>query len=82
MENGESKSLRQACFKSFSLRMAFSTGMRQSMPREILDADAAIGFRMVEVVALILEDSSFGENGKAMGKASGDEELRALSGEL
>lgn len=46
--------------------------------REILDADAGIGLRMVEVVALILEDSSFGENGKAMGKASGDEELTMI----
>ena len=45
--------------------------------REILDADATIGFGMVEVVALILEDGSFGEYGKAMGKASGDEELKS-----
>ena len=33
ISNGLSKSLRLMCFVSFSLRIAFSFGMRQSMPR-------------------------------------------------
>ena len=32
----------------------------------IFDIDAAISFRMIELVAFVLEDGSFGENGKAM----------------
>ena len=43
--------------------------------RLILDIDAAIGLGMIELVALVLEDGSFGENGKAMGKTTRDEEL-------
>ena len=41
----------------------------------IEDADASIGFRMIEVVALVLEDGSLGEDGEAMGKALRNEEL-------
>ena len=41
----------------------------------ILDIDAAICLRMIELVALVLEDGSLGENGEAMGKATRDEEL-------
>ena len=33
IENGLSKSFRMACFVSFSLRIAFSVGIFQSMPR-------------------------------------------------
>ena len=42
----------------------------------ILDVDAAICFRMVEFVTLILEDGGFGENGEAMGETTRDEELK------
>ena len=38
--------------------------------RLVLDIDAAIGLGMIELIALVLEDGSFGENGKAMGKAT------------
>ena len=41
----------------------------------ILDVDAAICFRVIELVALVLEDSGFGENGEAVSKATRDEEL-------
>jgi hypothetical protein len=41
----------------------------------IEDADATIGFRMIEVVTLVLEDGSLGEDGEAMGKALRNEEL-------
>ena len=44
----------------------------------IFDIDAAIGLRMIELVALVLEDGSFGENGKAMGKTTRDEELTMI----
>ena len=43
--------------------------------RFVLDIDAAIGLGMIELVALVLEDSGFGENGEAMGKTTRDEEL-------
>lgn len=32
----------------------------------VLDIDAAIGLRMIELVALVLEDGSLGENGEAL----------------
>ena len=41
----------------------------------ILDADATIVSRGVIVVALVLEDGSFGEDGKAVGEATRDEKL-------
>ena len=41
----------------------------------VLDVDAAISLRMIELVALVLEDGGFGEHGKAMSKATRDEEL-------
>ena len=41
----------------------------------IEDADATIGFRMIEVITLVLEDGSLGEDGEAMGKALWNEEL-------
>ena len=43
--------------------------------RFILDIDSAIGLRMIELVALVLEDGGFGENGKAVGEATRNEEL-------
>ena len=41
----------------------------------VLDVDAAIGLRMVELITFVLEDSGLGENGEAMGEATRDEEL-------
>ena len=41
----------------------------------VLDIDAANGLRMIELVALVLEDGSLGEHGKAMGEATRNEEL-------
>ena len=43
--------------------------------RLVLDIDAAIGLRMIELVALVLENGGLGKNGKAMGKATRNEEL-------
>ena len=44
----------------------------------IEDADATIGFRMIEVITLVLEDGSLGEDGEAMGKALRNEELTMI----
>ena len=44
--------------------------------RLVLDIDAAIGLGVIEFVALVLEDGSFGENGEAVCKATRDQELR------
>ena len=41
----------------------------------ILDIDAAISFRMINLIALVLEYGSLGEHGKAVRKATRDEEL-------
>ena len=41
----------------------------------ILDVDAAISFRMIKLIALVLENGGLGENGEAMSKATRDEEL-------
>ena len=46
--------------------------------RLILDIDAAISLGMIELIALVLEDGSFGENGEAMSKATRDEELTMI----
>lgn len=43
--------------------------------RFILDIDAAISFRVIELVALVLEYGGFGENGKAVCKTTRDEKL-------
>ena len=43
--------------------------------RLVLDIDAAIGLGMIELVALVLEDGGFGENGEAVSKATRYEEL-------
>ena len=43
----------------------------------ILDVDAAISFRVIELVALVLEDGGLWKYGKAMGEASWNEELEA-----
>ena len=43
--------------------------------RLVLDIDAAISLRMIELVALVLEDGGFGEHGEAMSKASRDKKL-------
>ena len=44
----------------------------------ILDVDAAICFRVIELVALVLEDSGLGENGKAVSKAPRNKELTMI----
>ena len=44
----------------------------------VQDGDAAIGFGMIELVALILEDCCLAEYGKAVGKALGYEELPVI----
>ena len=41
----------------------------------ILDVDAAISLRIIELVTLVLEDGGFGENGKATGKTTRNKEL-------
>ena len=41
----------------------------------IKDRDTSIGFRMIEVITLVLEDGCFRKNGESMGKALWDEEL-------
>ena len=43
--------------------------------RLILDVDSSISLRMVELIALVLEDGRFGEDGKAMGETSRNKEL-------
>ena len=43
--------------------------------RLVLDIDSTISLWMIELIALVLEDGSFGEHGKAMCKATRDEEL-------
>ena len=43
--------------------------------RLVLDIDATISLRMIELVALVLEDSGLGEYGEAVSKATRDEEL-------
>ena len=43
--------------------------------RVIKDADATISLWMVKLIALVLEHGCIGENGKAVSKAFGDEEL-------
>ena len=44
----------------------------------IENADATIGFRMIEVITLVLEDGGLGEDGEAVGKALWDEELAMI----
>ena len=44
--------------------------------RLVLDIDAAISFGMIELIAFVLEDGSFGENGEAMSETTWDEELK------
>ena len=44
----------------------------------ILDVDAAIYFRVIELVALVLEDGGLGENGEAMSKATRDKKLTMI----
>lgn len=41
----------------------------------IEDADTTIGFRMLEIITLVLEDGGLGEDGEAVGKALRDKEL-------
>ena len=41
----------------------------------IKDRNASISLRMIEVITLVLEDGSLGEDGEAMGKALWYEEL-------
>ena len=44
----------------------------------VQDADTTIGFLVIEVITLILEDGSLGEDGKAVGKSLRDEELTMI----
>ena len=41
----------------------------------VLDVDADVSLRMIELIALVLEYGSFGENGEAVSKATRNEEL-------
>lgn len=43
--------------------------------RSIKNAYASIDLRMIELIALVLEDGDVAEDGKAVGKALGDKEL-------
>ena len=40
--------------------------------------DAAVGFRMVELIALVLEDGSLAQYGETVGEAFRDEELPVI----
>ena len=42
----------------------------------VLDIDSAISLRVIELIAFVLEDGDFGENGKAVCKSTRDEELK------
>ena len=42
------------------------------------DTDASIGFWMIEVITLVLEDGGLGEDGEAVGKALRNEELTMI----
>ena len=44
----------------------------------IEDADAAICLWMIELITLVLEDGSLGEDGETMGKALWNEELTMI----
>ena len=44
----------------------------------ILDIDSAISLRVIEFVALVLEDGSFGENGKAVCESSWNKKLTMI----
>ena len=44
----------------------------------IEDADATIGFRMIEVITLVLKDGGLGEDGETMGKTLRNEELAMI----
>jgi len=46
--------------------------------RIIQDTDATIGLWMIELIALILEDSCLREDGKTMGETLGDKELTVI----
>ena len=44
----------------------------------IQDADSPVRFGMVEIIALVLENRRFAQDGKSVGKALGDEELAVI----
>lgn len=44
----------------------------------ILDTDATISLRMIELIAFVLEDSGLRENSEAMGKTTRDEKLTMI----
>ena len=44
----------------------------------VLDVDSAIGLRMIELIAFVLEDSGLRENSEAMGKAPRNKELTMI----
>ena len=45
--------------------------------RLVLDINSAISLRMIELIALVLEDGSLGEHCEAMSKATRDKELKS-----
>jgi len=45
----------------------------------VVEADASFRLGMVELIALVLEDGDIGEDGKAVSKALGDEELTVVA---
>lgn len=47
----------------------------------VVDAEAALGFFAIEVVAFIGEDGGFGQDRKAVGKTAGNEQLLLISPE-
>ena len=44
----------------------------------ILDIDAAIGLGMIKLVALVLKNGGFGENGEAVSEATRDKKLTMI----
>ncbi len=46
--------------------------------RFILYRDSAVGFRVVIVVAFVLEHRNVAEDGKSVGESAGDEELAVI----
>ena len=64
--------LAKVFFREQSLRLRYAPVYAQ---RIIEDADAGIGFGMIEGIAFILEDCRFAQYGKTMCKATRYEEL-------
>ena len=69
--------LAKVFFREQSLRLRYAPVYAQ---RIIEDADAGIGFGMIEGIALILEDRHFAQDGETMCKSSRYEELPMVVG--